>query len=139
MLFIVCLYDTLTHCFSPHWSPAAHDQWSKRFGLNMCIKGFSWVRTISFLHNKNYIYAPQFDNRLLTLDPRAVTYVLNQPAVYEKPAISRRLLASLIGAGKNCLSPRIFYPAYSPCRQGSWPRKVGLIPFSISHLDLLGF
>ncbi|KAF9521013.1 hypothetical protein BS47DRAFT_1335116 [Hydnum rufescens UP504] len=94
----------MPYAMDPHWSPAAHDQWSKRFGLNMCIKGLNW-----------------FDNRLLTLDPRAVTYVLNQTTVYEKPPVSRRLLASLIGAGllasegsHHRRQRKVMNPAFSP-------------------------
>ena len=41
----------------------------------------------------------KFDNRLLTFDARAVHYILHNPQIYEKPAMSRRFLASLIGEG----------------------------------------
>lgn len=35
----------------------------------------------------------------MTVDPKAVTYVLNHPIEYEKPAITQTLLSSLIGPG----------------------------------------
>jgi len=35
----------------------------------------------------------------MTVDPRAINYVLNHPVEYEKPPITLRLLSSLIGSG----------------------------------------
>ncbi|KAF8319579.1 cytochrome-450 hydroxylase [Cantharellus anzutake] len=94
----------LTFAMDPIWSAAAQDQWSKRFGLNLRIKGFNW-----------------FDNRLLTLDPRAVHYILHNPQLYEKPTISRRYLAHLIGEGllategpQHRQQRKVMNPAFSP-------------------------
>ena len=41
----------------------------------------------------------QWETRLLPLDPVTVSHVLNNPNIYEKPSISRRLIEWLIGHG----------------------------------------
>ena len=51
----------------------------------------------------------QLDERLLTLDPRAITHVLSNSKDYEKPWQSRRLISSLIGNGEcSCFVEMLF-------------------------------
>lgn len=42
---------------------------------------------------------PQWDDRLLTLDPLSLSHVLKNSTIYEKPWQSRRLITGLIGCG----------------------------------------
>ena len=35
----------------------------------------------------------------MSVDPRAINYVLGHPVEYEKPPVTQRLLSSLIGSG----------------------------------------
>jgi hypothetical protein len=80
----------------------------KQYGRNFRIQGLGRVRlslTIHCgcavrrpLHLPYYMYA-QHDERLMTVDPVAVSHVLNRSTVYEKPWQSRRLITRLIGEG----------------------------------------
>lgn len=49
-----------------------------------------------------YVTVPprQFEDRLLTTDPVALTHVMNQSTNYQKPWQSRRIITRLIGEGK---------------------------------------
>ncbi|KAG8895510.1 hypothetical protein FRB99_000505 [Tulasnella sp. 403] len=67
---------------NPMLSAAAHDEYVKQYGRSFRVRGFGW-----------------FDDRLLTLDPRAMSYVINNQSLYEKPWQSQRLISNLIGNG----------------------------------------
>ncbi|KAF8313099.1 cytochrome P450 [Clavulina sp. PMI_390] len=94
----------IVYATDPRISAIAQDEWYTRFGPNYVIKGLNW-----------------FDNRLLTVDPKAVNYVLNNPLTYEKPKHSRYLLSSLIGPGllasegpRNRRQRKLISPAFAP-------------------------
>lgn len=56
----------------------------------------------------------KFDERILTLDPRAITYVLNNQQLYEKPWQSQKLISGLIGNGIGVHSFGLHYAADHP-------------------------
>ncbi|KAK0455092.1 cytochrome P450, partial [Armillaria borealis] len=63
-------------------SPRAYELLTRKYGRTMRIRGFGL-----------------WDERLLTLDPVAITHILKNTAVYEKPLLSRRIINNLIGCG----------------------------------------
>ncbi|SJK97401.1 uncharacterized protein ARMOST_00653 [Armillaria ostoyae] len=63
-------------------SPRAYELLTRKYGRTMRIRGFG-----------------VWDERLLTLDPVAITHILKNTAVYEKPLLSRRIINNLIGCG----------------------------------------
>ncbi|TFY66204.1 hypothetical protein EVG20_g4878 [Dentipellis fragilis] len=65
----------------PNLSQDTHERWVKQYGRTFRFHGFG-----------------KHDYRLMSLDFRAVSHVLNSP-VYEKPWQTRRLLARLLGRG----------------------------------------
>ncbi|KAG6907916.1 hypothetical protein DXG01_006971 [Tephrocybe rancida] len=66
----------------PSISPKIHERFVQKFGRSIRIRGIG-----------------PWDERLLTLDPLSVAYVLKNSTIYEKPWQSRRLITSLIGCG----------------------------------------
>ncbi|KAG8906601.1 hypothetical protein FRC01_007948, partial [Tulasnella sp. 417] len=74
--------SNLEALMNPSISPKAHDQYIKTFGKTFRVFGFGY-----------------FDQRVLTLDPRAMNHILNNNQIYEKPWQSRRLVSNLIGNG----------------------------------------
>ncbi|KZT52148.1 cytochrome P450 [Calocera cornea HHB12733] len=76
-------FRTQLHCImEPELSPRYHDQWVLKYGKTMRVYGFG-----------------EFDPRILTLDPLAMSHVLNHPTTYPKPWQSRRIISELIGNG----------------------------------------
>ena len=67
------------------------------------------------------------DQRLLTLDPVSIAYVLKNSTIYEKPWQSRRMITSLIGCGMLAAEGAVHK------RQ----RRVGTPAFSIQNLRAL--
>ncbi|KAI0337211.1 cytochrome P450 [Trametopsis cervina] len=66
----------------PRQSPHTHVRFVKNYGRNVYIRGpFPW------------------DQRLFTLDPKAINHILQNSTLYEKPEPSRRLISNLIGVG----------------------------------------
>ncbi|TDL28918.1 cytochrome P450 [Rickenella mellea] len=65
----------------PDVSPEEYDKWSKKYGKTWRYQGFG-----------------SFDYRLLSLDLRAISYILNSE-VYEKPLMTRRMITRLVGKG----------------------------------------
>ncbi|EJU00857.1 cytochrome-450 hydroxylase [Dacryopinax primogenitus] len=78
----------LQFVMEPEMSPHYHDKWESVYGKTFCIHGFGKA-----------IILPELDPRILTLDPKAMTHVLNEPITYPKPWQSRRLISELIGNG----------------------------------------
>jgi len=74
--------DNLRNIMEPEISPRYHDEWVSKYGKTFRVHGFG-----------------KFDPRILTLDPRAMLHVLNNPNTYPKPWQSRRLISELIGNG----------------------------------------
>ncbi|PFH50017.1 hypothetical protein AMATHDRAFT_146368 [Amanita thiersii Skay4041] len=66
----------------PSISPRTHGTYVARYGKTIRIRGVGF-----------------WDERLLTLDPVSVSYILKNPTIYEKPWQSRRLITGLIGCG----------------------------------------
>ncbi|KZT42791.1 cytochrome P450 [Sistotremastrum suecicum HHB10207 ss-3] len=96
MLYIAPRFDTLdnmpgplggkleTHLndmMNPNITSKSHGKFIEKYGFSWRFNGFG-----------------SFDLRLLTLDPRALAYILNSPA-YQKPVQTRRLLSTLLGKG----------------------------------------
>ncbi|KAG9003004.1 hypothetical protein FRB94_001626 [Tulasnella sp. JGI-2019a] len=84
-------------------SPTTHEKYVKAYGKTFRIYGFG-----------------HFDERLLTLDPKAMAHILNSPSVYEKPWQSQRLINGLIGPGllssegaRHRLQRKVLNPAFS--------------------------
>ena len=69
----------------------------------------------------------QLDQRLLTLDPLSVAYVLKNSTIFEKPWQSRRMITSLIGCGMLAAEGHVHK------RQ----RRVGTPAFSVQNLRAL--
>ncbi|TFK75269.1 cytochrome P450 [Pluteus cervinus] len=67
---------------NPAVSPRVHDVFVQHYGRSVRIRGIG-----------------PWDERLLTLDPLSLHYVLKHSTVFEKPWQSRRLITSLIGCG----------------------------------------
>ncbi|KDQ53508.1 hypothetical protein JAAARDRAFT_39194 [Jaapia argillacea MUCL 33604] len=66
----------------PRRSPAVHEKLVNAYGRNIRIRGVG-----------------PWDERLLTIDPVALSHVLKHSTIYEKPWQSRRLITGLIGCG----------------------------------------
>ncbi|KAI0797949.1 cytochrome P450 [Abortiporus biennis] len=67
---------------NPALSPRAHAQFVQEFGRNVHIRGpFPW------------------DDRLLTLDPLAISHVLKNTSIYQKPWQTRAMISTMIGTG----------------------------------------
>ncbi|KAA1468405.1 cytochrome P450 [Dentipellis sp. KUC8613] len=86
----------------PNISQDTHERWVKQYGRTFRFHGFG-----------------KHDYRLMSLDFRAVSHVLNSP-VYEKPWQTRRLLARLLGRGisvmegeEHKIQRKIIAPAFS--------------------------
>lgn len=93
--------------FSPDRTPETHEEWVKKYGKTFRFHGFGSVRTspLNGLHggeltanDSDFFDISQYDYRLMSLDLRAVSHVLNSP-VYEKPWQTRKLLSRLLGRG----------------------------------------
>ncbi|KDQ54909.1 hypothetical protein JAAARDRAFT_60368 [Jaapia argillacea MUCL 33604] len=65
----------------PNKSVNSHEQWTKSFGKTFRFHGFG-----------------KHDYRLMSLDARALSHILNSP-IYEKPWQTRRFLGRLLGRG----------------------------------------
>ncbi|KAL4249351.1 cytochrome P450 family protein [Abortiporus biennis] len=67
---------------NPTLSPRTHARFLKDYGRNVHIRGpFPW------------------DDRLISVDPVAISYILKNTSIYEKPWQSRAFISSLIGCG----------------------------------------
>ncbi|KAF8639311.1 hypothetical protein AX17_001592 [Amanita inopinata Kibby_2008] len=66
----------------PSISPRVHEHYIRRYGRSIRIRGIGF-----------------WDQRLLTLDPVTVSYILRNTTTYQKPWQSRKLITSLIGCG----------------------------------------
>ncbi|KAG8963091.1 hypothetical protein FRC03_003456 [Tulasnella sp. 419] len=89
---------------SPTSSPSIHEKYMKAYGKSFRIRGFGY-----------------FDDRLVTLDPRAITHILSNVALYEKPWQSQRVISNLIGNGllssegmHHKKQRKVMNPAFSP-------------------------
>jgi len=85
-------------------SARVHEELVNRYGRNIRIKGVGF-----------------WDDRLLSLDPVAITHVLNNPSRYQKPWQSRRLITRLLGCGMLAAEGivhkrqrKVSTPAFSP-------------------------
>ncbi|KAK0195304.1 cytochrome P450 [Armillaria mellea] len=72
-------------------SPRAYELLIRKYGRTMRIRGLG-----------------PWDERLLTLDPVAITHILKNTAVYEKPLLSRRIINNLIGCGMLSAEGRLY-------------------------------
>ncbi|KZP00662.1 cytochrome-450 hydroxylase [Calocera viscosa TUFC12733] len=72
----------LRNIMEPEISPMFHDEWVSKYGKTFRVYGFG-----------------KFDPRILSLDPLAMSHVLNYPNIYPKPWQSRSLISELIGNG----------------------------------------
>lgn len=72
-------------------SPRAYELLTRKYGRTMRIRGLG-----------------PWDERLLTLDPVAITHILKNIAVYEKPLLSRRIINNLIGCGMLSAEGRLY-------------------------------
>ncbi|TEB37603.1 cytochrome-450 hydroxylase [Coprinellus micaceus] len=72
----------LAEILSATISAEVHEIWTEVYGRSFRIRG-----------------AGPWDERLMTLDPVSVTYIMKNSTVYEKPWQSRKLISSLIGCG----------------------------------------
>ncbi|KAF7358644.1 Leukotriene-B(4) omega-hydroxylase 2 [Mycena sanguinolenta] len=72
----------LQHVLDPFVSRKAHEIFVQLYGRTMRIRGLGL-----------------WDERLLTLDPVSFSHIVKNPAIYQKPWQSRRLITSLIGCG----------------------------------------
>ncbi|KAG2016007.1 cytochrome P450 [Coprinopsis cinerea AmutBmut pab1-1] len=97
----------LAPVLSPTVSPRLHEVYAENYGRSMRIRGVG-----------------PWDERLLTLDPVSVAYVLKNSTIYEKPWQSRALITSLIGCGMLAAEGQVHK------RQ----RRVGTPAFSIQNL-----
>ncbi|GJJ13922.1 hypothetical protein Clacol_008179 [Clathrus columnatus] len=82
---------------------ASHEQIDKlvkKYGTSFRINGLA---SVSQLYLRYLCHSQpstsQHDERLVTVDPTAMTYILNRPWIYQKPWQSRRLITRLIGEG----------------------------------------
>lgn len=74
--------SNLNAVMNPSNSPKLHDHCVNTYGKTFRVYGFGY-----------------FDQRILTLDPRAMNYILNNNQIYEKPWQSQRMISNLIGNG----------------------------------------
>ncbi|KAI5824209.1 cytochrome-450 hydroxylase [Schizophyllum commune Tattone D] len=88
----------------PAISPRVHDLMVRKYGRNIRIRGVG-----------------PWDERLLTVDPTALTHVLRNASIYQKPWQSRAFISSLIGCGilasegqMHKRHRRVATPAFSP-------------------------
>ncbi|KAF5389492.1 hypothetical protein D9757_004321 [Collybiopsis confluens] len=72
----------LSAVLDPRRSPTVHKHFVEKYGRSVRIRGVG-----------------PWDDRLLTLDPVSLAYILKNSTHYEKPWQSRRLISSLIGLG----------------------------------------
>ncbi|KAJ3516711.1 hypothetical protein NMY22_g14142 [Coprinellus aureogranulatus] len=72
----------LAEILSATISAEVHEIWKGVYGRSFRIRG-----------------AGPWDDRLLTLDPVSVAYIMKNSTIYEKPWQSRKLISSLIGCG----------------------------------------
>ncbi|KAF8839261.1 cytochrome P450 [Paxillus ammoniavirescens] len=82
-----------------------HEQWVKEYGNTLKYKGFFST------------------NRLLTMDPRAINYVLTHSSDYQKPSQVRYSLSQILGEGvlfvegaQHRQQRRIMNPAFGPAQ-----------------------
>jgi len=110
-------------------SPKVHEYYVQRYGRSIHIQGIGPVREFSqsFLSLQSAYAKYQVDQRLLTLDPVSIAYVLKNSTIYEKPWQSRRMITSLIGCGMLAAEGAVHK------RQ----RRVGTPAFSIQNLRAL--
>ncbi|EIN11806.1 cytochrome-450 hydroxylase [Punctularia strigosozonata HHB-11173 SS5] len=66
----------------PARSPKTHELLVEHYGRNVHIRGMG-----------------PWDDRLLTLDPLAMSHIMKNSTIYQKPWQSRRLITNLIGCG----------------------------------------
>jgi hypothetical protein len=83
---------------SPNTTAKTYAAYIKRYGLSWRFHGMGGVSLSCRPLLRLLTTAGQFDLRLMTLDPKALTHILNSP-IYEKPLMTRRLMAELIGDG----------------------------------------
>lgn len=94
--------------YSSRKSKATVDEYVRKYGKNIRIKGLGNVCTIA-ASVLCQISSVQWEDRLLTTDPVAMAHVMNHTLDYEKPWQSRRLITKLIGEGTSVLS-KATYP-----------------------------
>ncbi|KAK2467761.1 hypothetical protein APHAL10511_000056 [Amanita phalloides] len=74
--------NQLSAVLDPSISCQVYQRYISKYGRSIRIRGVGF-----------------WDNRLLTLDPLSISYVLKNTSIYQKPWQSRKLIASLIGCG----------------------------------------
>jgi hypothetical protein len=89
----------LDRCLSAARSQYLHEKYVRELGRNVRIQGLHPVRGYPNVMQQVADYAPQWESRLLPLDPVTVAHVLKNSTIYEKPLLSRRIIERLIGRG----------------------------------------
>lgn len=107
VVYLSASHHTNVLFLSPDRTPETHEEWVEKYGKTFRFHGFGSVRTspLNGLHggeltanDSDFFNISQYDYRLMSLDLRAVSHVLNSP-VYEKPWQTRKLLSRLLGRG----------------------------------------
>lgn len=98
------------HSSSPSLSPSTHADWSKLYGKTFRFHGFGKVWKKPH-HVEPFIdLGSQHDYRLLSLDLRVISHVINSP-VYGKPWQTRSFLSKLLGRGLLKLCCTVYRPS----------------------------
>ena len=80
-------------------SAEVHEIWTEVYGRSFRIRGAGPVSVLIHGTPTSRLRDMKWDERLMTLDPVSVTYIMKNSIVYEKPWQSRKLISSLIGCG----------------------------------------
>jgi hypothetical protein len=85
----------------PKNTPRNHEESVTKYGKSFRVLGLGKVRNILLtIWKASKHLPPQTDERLLTLDPLSISYILNRASEsYPKPWLSRTIMSNMLGLG----------------------------------------